>query len=120
MRVLAAALLLSSPLLGACALPVPGSGGTTHYVVVGLGVVSVNDTKNAAIATDSHVLGLQVSSAPGIKFGAGYVSGSVVMIPNNARDVRIAVERSPFGGVTIQVDRAELGSDVGQVGSVSR
>jgi hypothetical protein len=94
--------------LGGCAIPFPADG-CNHYVVFGFGVVSVADiATKAAVVTDTHVLGMQVSGQPGLKFAVGYASACVTAIPDNATDVRIEASRTPFGAIQIRVQRAAL------------
>jgi len=114
LRLVAAALLATAGSAGGCALPIAGAKGTTHYVVVGFGVVSVKEVeKPAVVATDAHVLGLVVSDRPGLKFAVGYASGMVVTVPEGASDVRVQAARRPFGLVTIEVDSALIGQGAG-------
>lgn len=91
---LAAVLLLIS---GCVPIRVPG---TTHYLVVGLGVVSVSTT-NATIAqvTKSSAVGLVVSQHG---LAAGLSSGSVVAIKTNA-DVNVEVKQMPFKSLNVCV-----------------
>jgi hypothetical protein len=90
-------------------VPIPAGGGTTYHLIIGLGVVKVNDTKqSAAVVTDSHSLGLVVSDRPGLKLGVGYASSSVVSVPPNATDVRIDVSRQPWGPLRVEAHSTEL------------
>ncbi len=70
-------------------------GGTTHHLIFGFGVVSVNSgTNHQAEVVNSNVLGLHISNGPGLKMGVGYASQSVVSISTNA-NVVIEVDRRP-------------------------
>ena len=99
--------------LGSCS-PIGIQGEeSSHYLVLGFGVVSVpkGSEGEAAQVTKSQVLGIMVSDQPGIRLGIGYISGSTIAIHENARDVRIVVSDHPFGPVRIDVDSAILEND---------
>ncbi len=96
--------------LGCClTLPVQGES-SIHYVVLGLGIVSIPkpDTQTAILATKTQTLGIVVSDQPGAKVGVGYNSGSVVTIPDGAKDVRVEISQNPGGSVTISSPSANL------------
>ena len=94
-----------------CCLTLPMAGKSSiHYVVFGLGIISVPkpDTQTAILATKTQVLGLVVSDQPGAKIGVGYSSGSVVAIPDGAEDVRVEISQQPGGKVAITAPSANL------------
>lgn len=96
------AIFLSLPLAQGCAFPVRGGDGTTHHVVIGLGIVSVNDSASAVLVTRTQVLGLNVSDRPGLRLGAGYSSGTTISIAPNAEDVRVEVRQRPGGPIIVE------------------
>ena len=74
--------------------------GTTHYLVVGLGVVSVNNTNQyAASVTKANVLGGYVSDHGG---GVGYSSEQRIMISTNV-NMDIEVSKVPFKPMKVNV-----------------
>ena len=76
------------------------SGGTTHYLVVGIGVVSVNNTnRSQAQITKSTVLGGYASENGG---GIGYSSQNRIMVVTNA-DMDIEVFSAPFKSMKVNV-----------------
>jgi hypothetical protein len=84
-------------------------GGTTHYLIIGIGVVSVSDPQQTAVvATDAHSLGVILSDRPGVKFAAGYSSASVVSVADGAEDVRVEVSRKVMGPLIVDTQRAKL------------
>ncbi len=88
---------------------IPSKSGTGRVLVVGIGLVSVNDRTNQAItATSTHVLGLGVSNRPGLQFGFGYASGTVTTVSDGAKDVRAEISQCPFGPLTVSVQSATL------------
>lgn len=92
-------------------MPIPAGGGTTYHLILGFGVVRVNDAKpSAAVVTDTQSFGLVVSDRPGVKFGVGYASSSVVSVPADAKDVRIGVSRLPWGPLRVEAAAADLGA----------
>jgi hypothetical protein len=90
-------------------ISIPGKNGTKHYLIVGLGIVSVNDSQiPAVIATDAHTLGISISDQPGLKLAVGYSSSTVVSIPDEADDVRVEVSKIPGSPIVIDVPSARL------------
>ncbi len=74
--------------------------GTTHYVVVGFGVVSVNNTNQyAASVTRANILGGYVSNRGG---GVGYSSEQKIMVRTNA-NIDIEVSKVPFKPLKVNV-----------------
>jgi len=74
--------------------------GTTHYLVIGLGVVSVNNTnQSSAIVTKTTVLGGYASESGG---GIGYSSQNRIMVNTNA-DIDIEVKSVPFKSMKVNV-----------------
>jgi hypothetical protein len=97
--------------LSSC-VSIPGKGGTVHHVIIGFGIVSVNEPpSHAIIATDSHILGMSISDQPGLKFAFGYSSSTVVSIPDGADDVRVEVSKLPGKPLIIDVPSAKLMKD---------
>jgi hypothetical protein len=91
-------------------VPIPAGGGTTYHLILGFGIVRVNDNNpSAAVVTDAQSFGLVVSDRPGIKLGVGYASSSVVSVPADAKDVRVEVSRQPWGPLRVEAPAAELG-----------
>jgi hypothetical protein len=80
------------------------SGDTVHYLIVGIGVVSMPDPQQATDVRVSRMqaLGLSVTDQPGLRFGLGYASGTAVAVPANAQDVRIEVSQRPFGPLRVR------------------
>jgi hypothetical protein len=86
------------------------SQDSLHYVVIGFGMVSVpkSTQPDAVTATKFNAVGISVSNQPGLSFGVGYSSSSVVAVPANAEDVRVDVGSCAGGGVRVTADRAVL------------
>jgi hypothetical protein len=94
---------------GCSGIPIHASDGTTHYVIVGIGIVSVDNSKtNAAVVTRADSVGLSISGQPGMKVGIGYASGCTVQVAEGAEDVRMEVSRRPGGPIVVEVDSARL------------
>lgn len=94
-----------------CCLSLPVQGNSSiHYVVLGLGIVSIPkpNAQTAILATKTQALGVVVSDQPGAKVGLGYTSGNVVAIPDGAVDVRVEISQSPGGNVTVTSPSANL------------
>lgn len=92
--------LLLSLALGtsACAIAVPGKDGTAHYLILGVGVVSVNERDDAILITDSTALGISISDRPGLKFAAGYSSSFSTSVPDGAKDVSVEIRKMGMFG----------------------
>ncbi len=102
-------LVLALSIVASACLAIPGGGGTTHIVVLGFGVVSVNDrSRNGVIATDTQALGVCVTDRPGLKLGVGYSSSVVVSVPDGAQDVRVEASRRPGGPLLVEAGRVKL------------
>ncbi|MCO5170713.1 MAG: hypothetical protein M9894_30655 [Planctomycetes bacterium] len=94
-------------LLSGCAIPLH-AGPTTHHLIIGLGVVSTNETPHAAVVTNMTAFGISASDRPGFKFAVGYASSAVVAVPDEAEDVRVEVIQRPFGPLRVTAPRAVL------------
>ncbi|TAJ33339.1 MAG: hypothetical protein EPO64_01070, partial [Nitrospirae bacterium] len=78
-------LLLATVLMAGCVVSIPGKGNATHHLIIGVGVVTVNEPKEQAVlATDTQALGLSLSDRPGLKLGLGYSSSTVVTVADGA------------------------------------
>ena len=76
------------------------TNGTIHYLVVGIGVVSVNNTNQyAASVTRANILGGYVSERGG---GVGYSSEQKIMVRTNA-NIDIEVSKVPFKPLKVNV-----------------
>lgn len=92
-------LMLVGMLLISGCIPIR-TNGTTHYLVVGIGIVSVNNTNQAiAQVTKSSVLGGYVTEHGG---GVGYSSINQIMVNTNS-DVDIEVNSVPFKQLKVNV-----------------
>ena len=76
------------------------TNGTTHYLVIGIGVVSVNNTnQSSATVTKTTVLGGYASENGG---GIGYSSQNRIMVNTNA-NMDIEVLSVPFKSMKVNV-----------------
>lgn len=76
------------------------TNGTTHYLVVGIGVVSVNNTNQAvAQVTKATVLGGYASEHGG---GIGFSTQNRIMVNTN-RELTIEVNSVPFKSMKVNV-----------------
>jgi hypothetical protein len=94
-------------------IPVTGESGTTHFVVIGFGIVSVPAPADAPAATAVRLdaLGLALSNAPGAAATLGYTSASFVRVPSGAKDVRVEIEQRVGGPLRVTAHRAALGEN---------
>jgi len=90
--------LLLVVLLSGCVGQMQTNDGTTHYLIIGFGIVSVGRSPADTVqATRMTAVGLSVSDQPVLKLGLGYASATVVTVPQGAQDVRIEVSHVPWG-----------------------
>ena len=86
-----------------------GKDGTTHHVIIGLGIVSCKQPTNEQIlATDSKAIGISISDRPGLSLGLGYASSTVISVSANAPDVLIEVSKRPGGPIIVDTQRGRL------------
>lgn len=79
--------------------------GTTHHVIIGFGIVSVNNTNNAAATViKSQAIGLNLSDGAGTKLGLGYSSTTVVKVHTN-ENVIIEVYDMPGKPLTVNIPK---------------
>ena len=72
-------------LISGCCLPLASSDDTKKHLIIGVGLVSVNDgAPDAAVATSVKSLGVSVTNQPGLKGSVGYASSKVVTIAKGA------------------------------------
>jgi hypothetical protein len=96
---------------------IPGKNGTRHHLIIGVGIVSVNESPaQAVVATDSHALGISISEQAGLKFALGYSSSTVVSVADGADDVRVEVSKVPGGPLIVDVPAAKLRSNISSKG----
>lgn len=92
--------------LGSCTLPLGKQAGKSYHLILGLGLVEVDDqTPHAATVTTARSLGVAVSDRPGLKFSAGYSSSHCVSVPAGAPDVLIDASHLPGGPSRVSVSQ---------------
>lgn len=79
--------------------------GTHHMVILGVGVVSMNDSNAAATVTSTRALGV-VAGPGGVT--AGYATSFITAVPAGAEDVRIEASQRPLAPIRIEVQKAQL------------
>ena len=99
------ALLLIAISVSACSgIPFEDRHGTTHYLILGFGVVSVPKSSNlqsSAEVVKATSLGIALSNQPGVQFSVGYATNTTVLVPDDADDVIIEVADRFWGPMTI-------------------
>jgi hypothetical protein len=102
-----AAWLSSVALLASgCAISVPGAAGTRHYVVVGIGVVSVPSPPPdvPVTAVKLQALGLVATAAPTPRLIVGYTKSYQVEAAAHAKSVLLEMSDSFAGPLTIRTE----------------
>ena len=92
-RGLFVALLFASLLIGCSGIPLHSKNGTTHYVILGLGIVSVKEQKGVSVV-DGLALGLMAGKG-GFTAGIGQ-HHDLEIDPNTATNVIISIASTPF------------------------
>ncbi len=78
-------LMILAILLQSCAIPIPGSPETRHFLIIGVGVTAHKTAKDeAATVISSRSLGLTISDMPGVKASLGFASTKMVSVNQNA------------------------------------
>lgn len=77
--------------------------GTSHHVIIGFGVVSVNNTnQTAATVVKTQILGFGYSTDNGPRAAVGYSSSTVVKVATN-QNAQIEVSNLPLKPLTVNV-----------------
>ncbi len=94
-------------------VPVDGREGETHYVVVGLGIISTGSAEDHSDVTVSKVqaIGATISDQPGLKLNLGFASSRLIMIPDGSTDVRIEVSDHLVGPLRIDAASVRTNGD---------
>jgi hypothetical protein len=106
-------IMLTTLLIGCAPIMIKGNDNTVHYVILGLGIVSIpgGENKIAVQAAKTNTLGMSFTNQPGTKFSLGYTSGFFVAIPDHAKDVRVEIYEFPGKPITLDAISAELKSN---------
>ena len=94
-------------LLSACSgIPID-SEDTRHYLIIGVGVVSVpqSQPERSVSVHRMQALGVSVSDQPGLKLGIGYASALVTSIPHEVSSTVVEVSNRPFGPIRISAEQ---------------
>ena len=98
-----------------CCMTVPLHEGesTLHYLVMGVGILTIPkpETSAGVLATRLQALGVSVSNHPGMKLAIGYTSSMAVSVPDGAEDVRVEISQRPGGPLIIDTQKAMLADD---------
>ena len=89
--------------LSGCCIPLSSSEDTRRHLIIGVGLVSINDNApHAAVATSIKSFGASVSNQPGLIASLGYASSKVVSVAEGA-SVVVDVSHSNRGGLIVDV-----------------
>jgi len=101
-------LYLLMPLLAGCCIPIR-HGDVTHHIVLGFGIVSTYEGTNQPVTvTRVQAFGAYVANAPGLNFGLGACSSTVVSVATNAEDVRVEVKSKPASSLIVNTASATV------------
>jgi hypothetical protein len=88
-------------------LHIKDADGTTHHIIVGVGVVSVKEAPNRAMTvTSANVVGLYVTDQPGASACLGYSSNLVTTVADGAENIVAEVRRDPFAPLRVETPNA--------------
>ncbi len=98
-------------LSGCSPIKIIGNGESVHYLIIGIGVVTIPEARSeiAVTAAKTNNFGIAISNQPGLKFSAGYSSGFFLAVPDYAKDVRVEVHEQLGGAIIVDTTNAELG-----------
>ncbi|MHB8067597.1 MAG: hypothetical protein ACYDIC_06815 [Desulfobaccales bacterium] len=107
MRLLASMAILATLTCGCIARLDPGDTQKARYLIIGLGIVWVNDSKpEAATVSGVKSLGVTVSDRPGMKLAVGYTDSYAVTVPDGKADVVIDFSQNLSGDAKVEVTHA--------------
>jgi hypothetical protein len=79
--------------------------GTSHHVIIGFGIVSVNNTnRTAATVVTTKLLGVGYSDDSGPRAAVGYSSSTVIRVATN-QNAQIEVSNLPLKPLTVTVSK---------------
>lgn len=89
-----------------CALSVPGAEGTRHYIVIGIGVISVPSTPPdvPVSAVKLQALGIVATATPAARLIVGYTKSYQLEVAAHARSVLLEMSDSFAGPLRIRTD----------------
>src|SRR5262245_41162632 len=95
--------VITSMAISGCALPLPGADGTRHYIVVGIGVVSVPKPQPevAVTAVKVQALGIVATAAPSARLVIGYIQSHQVEAAPNSASVLVELSDSFAGPLKV-------------------
>lgn len=86
--------------------------GDTHkarYLIIGLGMVWVNDSvPEAATVSGVKSLGIAVSDRPGMKLTVGYTDSYAVTVPDGKANVMVEFSQKLDGDAKVEVTPAKI------------
>lgn len=95
--------LLCAAASGCWSIPFTDKQGTTHHLIIGLGVVSVAKPKGetAVQVVRVQALGLALSEQPGVGFSLGWISNTAVSFREGGSFAQVSISREIGGPMTI-------------------
>ncbi|MBU1052571.1 MAG: hypothetical protein KKC46_01940 [Proteobacteria bacterium] len=107
---------LLSCLLCGCSIPINGQNGTTHHLIVGLGVVTVKqpNENNGVLVTKTESIGAQISDQPTIHFAIGYSKSNVVSIPETTNNIVLEISQKTLGPINIVINPTITGETINE------
>lgn len=107
MKLLASTLIIAVLLCGCVARLDSGDTHKARYLIIGLGMVWVNDSvPEAATVSGVKSLGITVSDRPGLKLAVGYTDSYAVTVPDGKADVMVEFSQKADGEAKVEVIHA--------------
>ena len=104
MKRLASMAILATLMCGCIARLDSGDTHKARYLVIGLGIVWVNDSvPEAATVSGVKSVGITVSDRPGLKLAVGYTDSYAVTIPDGKKDVLVEFSKKLDGDAKVEV-----------------
>jgi hypothetical protein len=92
--------VISFMALAGCCVSHKDEKGTQHYLIIGLGMLSLSEKDDAVLATRLNSIGISLSNRPDLRFGLGYTSSMAVSIVPYA-DTLVEISQKPGDPITI-------------------
>ncbi len=112
MNLLASMVIIAAFTCGCVMRTDSGDNHKARYLVIGLGVVWVNDSK-PEVATVSGVksVGITVSDRPGMKLSVGYTDSYAVNVPDGQANVLVEFSQKLDGDAKVEVTPAKISKE---------
>jgi len=88
---------------GCSGIPIKTKSGL-HYLIIGIGVVSVpvDERADGAYVASTDMIGLQLSDQPGVKAALGIMTSSTIIVPQTTDNILIEVKKPSWRDLKVE------------------